>query len=519
MELGTHFLLPGSEDHDQHYTSANQIRTLPTYEYDEDLRRISIADPVWGKCEIGDWSGDEVFFDLYLSPLVQRSAAIEQLTLPKHFATMPGSTEMSRWEHLWGSVVFVRNMIEKAELSGIAFDEREKTILQLRTFVSDLGHTAFSHLGDWLFQGYGGAENQHDEELSDLLEITGVNEVLLRHDIDPEEVVFPEVDDWIECSAPDLCVDRVDYGAREMLRWVSGYEPTETWNNRFTLDDRKRIVMNNCKEAKRFALQFGLLATEHWGQPVHRLQLQLFGELVRSVVSSENLVGMGWDHLQHPRDLLYAIDSNINGGSRSVGDLNHDLFGVMLDIARAQRKIFAFGRYKDIELSMIHLLDYPAGDDEHNNFPDPLIATTWENRYTGNCPGNVELIVAQTPDELSDFGELEHTLDVFLPPLKPRIIDPLFYDQDGKVKRLSEEDSYYADLKEQIKEYQERGYIARLHAAPGFLNSIKDKLVKVGQQWDKSLQFERAEKDEFRDMIKFVGSLAVASSPADIRYY
>jgi hypothetical protein len=518
MERGTHFLLPYGEDHDQHYTAANQIRTLPTYEFDESLRRIAIDDPVWGKCEIGDWEGDEVFFDLYLNALVQRSAAIEQLTLPKHFATMPGSTEMSRWEHLWGSVVFVRHMIEQAEVNGIVFDSREKTVLQLRTFVSDLGHTAFSHLGDWLFQGYGGSEDQHDQELGELLELTGVNEILRTHDIDPEEVIFPEIDDWIECSAPDLCVDRVDYGAREMLRWVSGYEPTEVWKSRFVLDKQKRIVMSSKEEAKQFALQFGLLATEHWGQPTHRLQLQLFGELVRSVVSSDNLVGMGWDYIRHPRDLLYALDSNINGGSRAVGDLNYDLFGVILDVARAQRKVFAYGRHRDIELALLHMTAYADGDSEHNAFPDPLVAKSWESRYSGTKPGNIEFIVAQSPEELPDFGTLAHTLDIFLPPLKARVIDPLFFD-GTTVKRLSDEDQHFAHIKEDILAYQKRGYVARLHGAPDFLQSIKDKLITVSEAWNESLGYARAEEATFKSMINHVGRLAITSSSAEIRYY
>src|SRR5690606_26322791 len=142
-------------------------------------------DAVWGKCVIGREPGDEVFLELVGHPLVARLMNIEQLSLNDVHATMPNTTGFTRWESQWGSVAFVRKMTE-----SLGMDPRERLILQLRTFLSDVGHTAFSHMGDWLFQGFGGPENQHDEELADLLEISGINDLLLKHGIQTDEVVF-----------------------------------------------------------------------------------------------------------------------------------------------------------------------------------------------------------------------------------------------------------------------------------------------------------------------------------------
>ncbi len=513
-------MLPGGEDHDQHYTAAHQIRTRPRYECFDDERKILIDDPIWGNCEIGNRPGDEIFLELYTNPLVQRTAAIEQLTLPKHFSTMPGSTEMSRWEHVWGSVVFVRKMVDKAEAQGRVFDDREVLSWQLRTFVSDLGHTAFSHLGDWLFQGYGGKEDQHDEELHDILEIGGVHDILRRHNFLPEEITFPDIHDWIENSSPDLCVDRVDYGAREIARWVTGYEPSTDWLARFQLDEQNRIVLPSKEQAKAFAVNFALLATEHWGHPVHRLQLQLFGELVRSIIADEELRSLFWEDIHHPRDLLYTVDGDVNASSRAVGELNHDLFGVLLDIARAQRKIFAHGRHTELEQAVSAMTTYADSKmmSELKSFPNPLEARHWTTNYTGAKPGTLDFIPVDSVATVEDFDKLPYALDVFLPPLKPRAIDPL-YQAGDRILRLSETDEHFKELRNEQARIQSQAYVARLYAAPDFIAKIKEKFQEVESIWQEKLKYKRADQETMRSQFKHIGALAIGTQMAEISWW
>ena len=187
---------------------------LPVYELDDN--GMQIHDVVWGDCKIGDRQPyDSLLMELARSPLFRRLQAVEQLTLPPHFATLPNTTYFSRWQHIWGSLAFVRKMTEGDD----RFDDRQRTILELRTLFSDVGQTAFSHLGDWIFQGVQGGENLHDQDLRELLEVFGVDNLLEKYGLTLDETVFPEIDDWVECPSPDLCVDRVDYGLREILRW------------------------------------------------------------------------------------------------------------------------------------------------------------------------------------------------------------------------------------------------------------------------------------------------------------
>lgn len=513
--------MPGGEDFDQHYTAANQIRTLAEYHCDAETGILEINDPVWGRCEIGDQPGDEIFIDLFTNPLVQRLAGIEQLTLPKHFATMPGSFDLSRFEHAWGSVVFVRKMVERAREQGQDIDDRQALVWQLRTFVSDIGHTAFSHLGDWLFQGFGGTEDQHDDELDEILEVGGVNDILRQHGFNPVDIIFPEVNDWIECPGPDLCVDRVDYGAREISRWVSNYEPVDHWLDRFVLDGDK-LVMKNQAEAKYFGVRFGLLATEHWGHPVHRFQLQAFAELVRSVIADGDVPRATLSNVYHPRDILYTVDSDIIGASRAVGSLNHDLYSVMLDIGRSQRKIFAHGRNQELERfhdmfrEPEHAYLYESYPKE---FPHPLRPTTWMNEYTGVKPYQLQFVEVEQQADVADFDQLPHTYDVFLPALKARFIDPLFYDEDGQVRRLSEADPEYKRLMEEQAAVQKQAYVARWYGDPEFISSLKSKIAESRAEWESKLRYERADHSRMREVFRSAGMLAIGMRGVRMSYY
>lgn len=510
--------LPGHHDFDQHYTTGRQVQFLPNYEYSEQQRRLHIEDPVWGSETIGDWEGDELFGELFLHPTFQRLAAIEQLTLPRVYATMPGSTELTRWEHAWGSVVFVRKMIRQAEAEGRTFDPRQKMVLQLRTLVSDAAHTAFSHLGDWLRQGFGGTEDSHDEDLTDYLENTGVNDVLRnsRFGIQPEEVIFPPVEDWVECSSPALCVDRVDYGVREIMRWV---DPgvNEVWRNAFRIDEQDRLVMKDEATARYFGLCFGMLATEHWSHPVHRLQLQLFGDIVKGAILDVPPVVRGYP--MHVIDRLYTVDNDVIANIRATGTLNNDLHALLLDIARAQRRVFAWGREKSVD----HFAQYhrPPGlsyKPELLTYPHPLVEDTHFLAYTGVAPQNIELLPVQHAEALDDFGKLPHTLDLFLPAFKPRAIDPPFTDAEGRVRRVGEVDDSYGEYLDTIRRIQSQPYVARIYMAPPAKARLQGKLLEVQAEWDDAMRQERTpdSRENLVKILQSIGFMAIGSSPNTI---
>ena len=504
-------------DYDQHYNMADSVMLVPSYECDTEAGTITIQDPAWGEAIIGDWKGDEIFVELYQHPVFQRLAGIEQLTLPKQYATMPDSFEFTRWEHAWGSVVFVRKMIREAEERGRIFDDREKLILQLRTIVSDAAHTAFSHMGDWLRQGFGGAEDSHDEDLMEYLEKTGVSDILRRHEIAPEEVVFPDTSDWVECDSPDLCVDRVDYIVREAIRWLKP-NPQDVWREAFMINDQNQLVMKSEELAAYFGMASGLLATEHWVHPVHRLQLQLFADMVRGAVvhDDEELI----DTL-HPIDKLYTIDSMLVANMRQIGDLNYVLSSLMLTIGRDQRRIYDWNRREDVgrflRAYQVDTQNFPV--DKPEAFPHPLDESPEYAEYTGSEPQFVELVPVDSKADVADFGQQTHTYDVYLPPLKARGVDPPYVHCKGGVARLSEENSNYASMLEQQRAIQGQAYVARVHLAPKAIDRLKSKIDVVREKWSKAMSAERIPEDpeRFREKLHTIGMIAVSGSANIIR--
>jgi hypothetical protein len=505
------------EDFDQHYVTGSQLRTIAQYELHEAERIISIQDPIWGEAIIGREPGDEVFIDLFTHPVFQRLTGIEQLTLPKPYATMPDSFDFTRWEHVWGSVVFVRNMLHQAEEQGREFTPQEKIEMQLRTLLSDAGHTAFSHLGDWIKQSFGGSEDSHDLTLPDYLEKSGVNAILRHHNIDPVRVTMPEdADDFVECPSPDLCTDRVDYGCREISRWV---DPASEgmWRDCFSIDDQNRLIMKNKAVAEYFSMAFGLLATEHWGHPVHRLQLQLFADLVKgALLDGTSALD---DGRMHPYDRLYTVDNDVIANIRARGLLNNDLHALMLDTARAQRRVFAWNREGEIAqfLSAFRPDANITPSRRPSHFPNAMQITSARSEYAGAQPQNIELIrandILDIPRSVKDFGKNPSAIDIFLPPLKARGIDPLYYGENGEVHRVSE-DNKMAMLLHQPRKTQAGGYVARIYMAPSAKRRLTSKMKQIQEAWDAEAAKPRTSESEqaLYDALGYIGGLAIGTS-------
>jgi HD superfamily phosphohydrolase len=85
---------------------------MPYYEVNEKGNFV-VHDPVWGAEEIGVHKEDAVLLAILHTPAMRRLMSIEQLTLPQGYETVPNTTMYKRFEHAWGSLVFVRKMIEK----------------------------------------------------------------------------------------------------------------------------------------------------------------------------------------------------------------------------------------------------------------------------------------------------------------------------------------------------------------------------------------------------------------------
>jgi HD superfamily phosphohydrolase len=450
---------------------------------------MEMHDVLWGDMVIdGNTSRfDELLMHLARTPLLRRTQAIEQLTLGKNFATMPSTMYFSRWSHIWGSLMFVRKMNE-----GRDIDPRDNEVMQLRTLLSDVGHTAFSHLGDWMFQTGGPSEDLHDKELKDILSVTGVEDLLGKYGYSLDETVFPDVEDWVESPSPDLCVDRVDYGLREMVRWQGSFTGLGDYSKMlqapqslFAIVDGK-LTIKDPGFAEKFAVGYSLLPTEHWSHPVHRLQLQLFQTAIRRILTESLTI-----ESEHPREALYAVDANFDGALMTWDLMN--IVDSMKSIALSQRRFFAQGRRFDLEQRFRGL----TGRDviakyRFPDFPDPLDMETWQAK---------EFTVPHAPNlfiETTDTGAInpmQITLDglrFVLPALKARSVDPHMLDEQGRQQRLSDYNPSYVPYVEGQQREMAKNYLVTMMMHPDFAKKILDKNNQSLSDWEQLVKRERS---------------------------
>lgn len=107
----------------------------------------------------------------------------------------------SRLEHSIGVMLLIR-MLGGSELEQIA------------GLLHDVSHTAFSHVGDYVFEN--SEENYHELVYADVLLASEVPAVLLKHGYHIDDVLKGRFD-ILEQPLPDLCADRLDYTLRDAV--------------------------------------------------------------------------------------------------------------------------------------------------------------------------------------------------------------------------------------------------------------------------------------------------------------
>lgn len=337
--------------------------------YEGETPGVHLKDEFWGETFIPDSEDDGLWSALFHHNAAVRLMGIPNLTMPNFGAIIPGSHDMSRWEHAWGSVVLTRRLMDKYEQeSNEKIDPIAKRNYQLATYLSDFGHTIGSHLGDWVKQGFGGPENAHDESLKAYLQRCGIAQLLEAKGITIDDVVFPEKTGgyFIEKDAPDLCVDRVDWSVRQICGRFLGRNALSAFTDlseEFTLyrgdNNELQMACTDADFAVKYASAFALLVSEHFNHPVHNYLLRLYGIYLEQALAydsvSGNMTHSAFHEKFNPADLLYLVDrSMLMDPEYFDSPLSQAVPGIIANIARPQRE--AYGpRRKKLERIVGHL--------------------------------------------------------------------------------------------------------------------------------------------------------------------
>lgn len=163
------------------------------YPHQYSINMVIVNDLLYGNVEL-----PAVFEDLLASPALKRLAGVHQSGA---IYLVNPSLSHTRLEHSIGVMLLIR------KLGG---DELE----QIAGLLHDISHTAFSHVGDYVFKN--GEENYHEEMFEEVLMNSEIPSLLHKHGYHIDQILdgnFP----LLEQPMPSLCADRLDYTLRDSL--------------------------------------------------------------------------------------------------------------------------------------------------------------------------------------------------------------------------------------------------------------------------------------------------------------
>lgn len=152
---------------------------------------IQLNDFLYGKMEFPD-----VFAALLETDALKRLAGIHQSGAI--FLVNPSICH-SRLEHVIGVAMLVKKM------GGSVLE-------QIAGLLHDVSHTAFSHVGDYVFDHAG--EDYHEQVFSEVLYQSEIPDVLLKYGYQASQIIHGSFN-ILEQPMPSLCADRLDYTLRD----------------------------------------------------------------------------------------------------------------------------------------------------------------------------------------------------------------------------------------------------------------------------------------------------------------
>lgn len=149
-------------------------------------------DTVWGPFEIDD----ELLEELIESDVMQRLKEVDQSGPVVYFNLCP---KFTRFDHSVG----VLALLIKAGVSHVE---------QVAGLLHDASHTAYSHLGDFLFHEGNDTTSYQDLIHLDFLKHMGVDKIVEKYGYTLDQL-DPDLEEYValERPRPDLCADRIQY--------------------------------------------------------------------------------------------------------------------------------------------------------------------------------------------------------------------------------------------------------------------------------------------------------------------
>lgn len=180
---------------------------------------IKVNDPIYGTFEL-----PQIFDDLLNSSAVKRLDKIHHSGAI--FLVNPAICH-TRLEHSIGVMLLIR-MLGGTELEQIA------------GLLHDISHTAFSHVGDYVFDNV--EETYHEQLYGAVIKGSDIPDILEKHGYRLEHLMQGNFS-ILEQPLPDLCADRLDYTLRDSMHAkLITRQHARSFINHLAIQDDKIVV-------------------------------------------------------------------------------------------------------------------------------------------------------------------------------------------------------------------------------------------------------------------------------------
>lgn len=248
---------------------------------------IQLNDFLYGKMEF-----PQVFADLLKTEALKRLAGIHQSGAI--YLVNPDICH-SRLEHAIGVMMLIRKM-NGSELEQIA------------GLLHDVSHTAFSHVGDYVFDNL--EEDYHEKIFAEIIYKSEIPDVLFKHGYSVNQILFNKFD-ILEQPLPFLCADRLDYTLRDAIyAGIISRQRAQKFLSAIVLKNGK-ITLNNIDEVDWINSTFKKLNDEVFNLPLYLYANGKMAELIKKFIKK----GVLAEHDLFKTDtmLLNKIRSNYEG--------------------------------------------------------------------------------------------------------------------------------------------------------------------------------------------------------------
>lgn len=218
-------------------------------------------DTFYGSIEVEE----PVLLELIDSPIFQRLKNIHQYGA-SYYTTH--REEYNRYDHSIGVFTILR-------ANNASIEE------QIAGLLHDVSHTAFSHVGDWVF----GKENEDKDYQNDIhhlfLEESGIGAILNKYNFSIEQVLpLEQLFPALENSLPNLCADRIDYNIQGAY-----YQKYITYEEALSIFKDLHLINNqwvsNDQNLMTKLTRFSLFMTETcWGSPANHIRSRYLADAI-----------------------------------------------------------------------------------------------------------------------------------------------------------------------------------------------------------------------------------------------